>query len=150
MDEEYLSAATLSTTFITKQLYNGTAILDTIDIGTCSLSMFLATYNSGFTIDGLSVLASLKKFYVPTCVPLQAEKVFILVDNIFVFHTRLSNLISAVVPNPQWTDPSSGINIEGTFTVSFYFKLLPIYDDNHRTLGRNGRRNESVQCCVER
>lgn len=64
-DEEYLSAAVLSATFISDQLYNGVVILDTIDLGTCTRSMLLKTYNSGLTIDGLSVLAGLNRSYIP-------------------------------------------------------------------------------------
>ena len=79
--EEYLSAATLSTTFITKQFYNGTAILDMITIGTCSLSMFLATYDLDFTIDGSSVLASVKKFHMPMYAPFRVGKVSVLAND---------------------------------------------------------------------
>lgn len=68
---KYMSAAQLAAQFIQLHLYNGTIILDTFDIGTCSLSTGTsATYNSGFVIEGLSVLASKNSTWNPLCEPL--------------------------------------------------------------------------------
>lgn len=59
MSTQYLSAATLSADFLANQLYDNAIILDTINLGTCATTSVLETYNSGFTIDGLSILAKL-------------------------------------------------------------------------------------------
>lgn len=56
--QQYYNAATLSAQFIKSQLYNGTIILDTVNVADCSLKPFVLTYNSGFFIEGLSVYAN--------------------------------------------------------------------------------------------
>ena len=53
---QYLSAANLSSTFIVNHLYKAGIIMDQIDLGTCKLPQLFVTYNSGYTIEGLSVL----------------------------------------------------------------------------------------------
>ncbi|KAI0083240.1 hypothetical protein BDY19DRAFT_998713 [Irpex rosettiformis] len=90
---QYLSAATLSADFVINHLYDGKIILDAIDIGSCSLFSAPVTYNSGFTIDGLSVLAS--------------------ASSNSSYSSFLSNLISTAVVYPHWTNTVNGVIIEG-------------------------------------
>ncbi|KAI0810854.1 glycosyl hydrolase family 76-domain-containing protein [Irpex lacteus] len=92
----YLSTAILSADFVLNQLYNGVLILDNMDLGTCTKSSLIFTYNSGFTIDGLSSLASANNSY----------------------KAALSDLVSTVIPNPAWTNASDGIIIEGPQSAS--------------------------------
>ncbi|KAI0085312.1 hypothetical protein BDY19DRAFT_996855 [Irpex rosettiformis] len=51
-----ISAMCNGVAFISNHLYDGTIILDEIDLGTCNTSTELVTYNSGYTVKGLSVL----------------------------------------------------------------------------------------------
>ncbi|KAI0090060.1 hypothetical protein BDY19DRAFT_748273 [Irpex rosettiformis] len=90
---QYLSAATLSADFIINHLYDGKIILDGMDAGSCSLSSTLVSYNSGFTIDGLSVLA-----------PASGNS---------SYSSFLSKLISTAVVYPHWTNTANGVIIEG-------------------------------------
>ncbi|KAI0083239.1 hypothetical protein BDY19DRAFT_998712 [Irpex rosettiformis] len=93
---QYLAAAILSVTFIANNLYNGVIILDSINLGTCQTTDAFVTYNSGFTIDGLSILADV------------APK-----SGSLDFASFLSNLIQTAVVYPHWTNSSDGIIIEG-------------------------------------
>ncbi|KAI0083421.1 hypothetical protein BDY19DRAFT_998569 [Irpex rosettiformis] len=90
---QYLSAATLSADFVINHLYDGKIILDGINVGSCSLSSTLVTYNSGFMIDRLSVLA--------------------LATSDSSYSSFLSKLISTAVIYPHWTNTVDGIIIEG-------------------------------------
>ncbi|KAI0085366.1 hypothetical protein BDY19DRAFT_1021666 [Irpex rosettiformis] len=93
---QYLSAASLSAAFISNHLYNGTIILDEIDLETCNTSTELVTYNSGFTIEGLSILVDV--------VPRNTTE---------EYASFLAKLVSTAVPFPYWTNSSNGIIIEG-------------------------------------
>ena len=57
---QYQEAAVHSAEFISRQLYDGQIILDTITLGNCIASSTELTSNSGFTIEGLSVLLTSK------------------------------------------------------------------------------------------
>jgi hypothetical protein len=54
----YLVSAENSANFIANQLYDGAIILDTISLENCFRTTLAVTYNSGFTIEGLSILAA--------------------------------------------------------------------------------------------
>lgn len=63
-------AAELSAEFIWNHLYNGTIIMDTMNLQDCSYTpTTLATYNSGKTIEGLSNLVELQLFLVLSSAP---------------------------------------------------------------------------------
>lgn len=64
-DPKYQEAAELSAAFIQNHLYNGLIIIDSISLATCSTQTDIITYNSGFTIDGLSVLATKNSSWTP-------------------------------------------------------------------------------------
>lgn len=64
----YLDAAELSATFIISQLYQrtiGAVILNSISIATCTPDYVFVTDGSGFTIEGLSVLAPRNSTFTP-------------------------------------------------------------------------------------
>ena len=59
-DSKYLDAAEQTGSFILRHLYNGTIILDSIDIKTCSQDNSLRlTYNTGYYVEALAVLANI-------------------------------------------------------------------------------------------
>ena len=57
-NSSYGDAAELSADFIWNQLYNGTIILDTIDLKSCKQSEVVLSYNSGMVIEGLADMAT--------------------------------------------------------------------------------------------
>lgn len=61
----YGQAAELSAEFIKNQLYNGIIVLDTITLQDCTTQTSIVTYNSGFAIDGIAVLASKNNSWTP-------------------------------------------------------------------------------------
>ena len=67
-DEKYHDAAELSAQFIKNHLYNGVIILDTLVLSDCSLQTGALTYNSGFTIEGISALATKNDSWTGLCV----------------------------------------------------------------------------------
>ena len=56
---QYLSAANLSATFIVNHLYKAGIIMDQINLVNCELPQLFFTYNSGYTIEGVSVLVDI-------------------------------------------------------------------------------------------
>ncbi|KAI0341353.1 hypothetical protein BDW22DRAFT_1444251 [Trametopsis cervina] len=88
---QYLNATEMSANFIATQLYNGVVILDTITVTNCLTTTDVVTYNSGFTIEGLSILSAKNSTYT----------------------TFLNDLIATAIPNTAWTNSSDGIIIEG-------------------------------------
>ena len=117
--DQYLSAAILSADFLANQLYNNVIILDTINLGTCATSNILESYNSGFTIEGLSILAKLaltnsSDSYASLCVYFYSIFRPLPSNTYLLWYHSLSKLISTSVVFPQWTNSSDGVNIEGT------------------------------------
>ncbi|KAJ3489917.1 hypothetical protein NLI96_g1806 [Meripilus lineatus] len=55
----YRDAAELSATFIKNNLYNGTVILDSIDLQSCNVTTDTLSSDSGFYIEGLTIHANL-------------------------------------------------------------------------------------------
>ena len=54
-NDTYLSAAELSAQFVQAQLFNGTVIVDRIDVASCGrVNLEAATYTTGLAIEGLS------------------------------------------------------------------------------------------------
>ncbi|CAL1699053.1 unnamed protein product [Somion occarium] len=90
-DEKYATAAEASAEFIRTFMYNGTIIIDTITLATCAVSTLPVTYNSGFFIEGVSVLAD--------------------VTQNTTWNLFLNQLIADTIKFPIWTG-SDGILIE--------------------------------------
>lgn len=67
---QYLNATEMSANFIATQLYNGVVILDTITVTNCLTTTDVVTYNSGFTIEGLSILSAKNSTYTTLWVSL--------------------------------------------------------------------------------
>ncbi|EKM60794.1 uncharacterized protein PHACADRAFT_179974 [Phanerochaete carnosa HHB-10118-sp] len=64
-NQTYAAAAELSAEFIWNHLYNGTIILDGIDLHSCNVSSGVLSYNSGHTIEGLADISSRDQTWVP-------------------------------------------------------------------------------------
>ncbi len=60
-DPKYAPVAELTAQFIRSHLYNGTIVLDVIDLSTCHAFDYVLTYDSGFFIEGLAVYASVTR-----------------------------------------------------------------------------------------
>ncbi|KZV59923.1 hypothetical protein PENSPDRAFT_760252 [Peniophora sp. CONT] len=59
---QYLAYANLTGNYLHRHLYNGTIMLDTTDVATCLLDKkTVLTYNTGYTLEGIAVLANLSK-----------------------------------------------------------------------------------------
>lgn len=56
-NETYHNAAGLSANFVRAQLYNGSVIGDTMNMSDCSITLAPASFDTGFFIEALSVLA---------------------------------------------------------------------------------------------
>lgn len=61
LESRYASVAELTAQFIRSHLFNGTIVLDMIDLPTCRGFDTTLTYDSGFAIEGLGVYASVTK-----------------------------------------------------------------------------------------
>ncbi|KAI0084764.1 hypothetical protein BDY19DRAFT_1051104 [Irpex rosettiformis] len=99
----YLTSATLSATFIFNQLFNDVIIIDTIALTNCFTSPEVVSYNSGFVIEGLSVLAAENLPTNGSGSPGES----------FSYGAFLQNLTSTAVQNQKWTNVSDGVIIEG-------------------------------------
>ncbi|KAI0314728.1 hypothetical protein OF83DRAFT_1174488 [Amylostereum chailletii] len=96
----YTSSAELSAAFIRDHLYNGTLIWDNFDVKGCQVSDadFIFTYDSGFAIEGFSVLGNVTKNDTWTSlVPLTHSQ-------------SAHNLVATTGPFWAWTGPDDVIN----------------------------------------
>ncbi|KAI0314526.1 hypothetical protein OF83DRAFT_1085593 [Amylostereum chailletii] len=57
-DSKYSNAAELTGEFIRNHMYNGTIVLDGINIASCVQGTGLSTYNTGYYVEALAVLAN--------------------------------------------------------------------------------------------
>lgn len=71
------------------------------------------TYNSGFAIEGLSVLATKNNSWTPLYVIDHGNRMEL------TEKCSVNELISSVVPYSVWTHTTDGVNIEGTKDVIF-------------------------------
>ncbi|KAI0083161.1 hypothetical protein BDY19DRAFT_998793 [Irpex rosettiformis] len=97
---QYLSAATLSADFVINHLYGGKIKPDGINVQSCSLSLTLITYNSGFMVGGLSVLT-----------PASGSS---------GYSSFLLKLILTAVIYPHWINTANGVKIEGAVLTTPY------------------------------
>ncbi|KAI0084768.1 hypothetical protein BDY19DRAFT_519581 [Irpex rosettiformis] len=110
-DTQYLDTMNLTLDFLTKQLYNGNIIQDTIDLANCNVYSLTITQNSGWAIDGLTTVVGMNSSWT----------------------SFLSNLVSTVIPNPAWTNITDGVITEGpkdaadATTAQYSFLLKGIY-----------------------
>ncbi|KAI0086121.1 hypothetical protein BDY19DRAFT_908628 [Irpex rosettiformis] len=134
-DPQYLSAAQLSASFVTTVLYDGNAIRDGTNLGTCDAANDFWTSNSSVVIEGLSVLASIHSTYTP----------------------RLNSLISATIPYSQWTNVSDGVMIKGptisedanSIGVTFEFKAILVRGRTRRIRGYPVTRNSTEASFIQ-
>lgn len=111
LEPQYQAAAELSAAFIQSQLYNGAVIMDTITVATCHRSTILVTYNSGFAIEGLSVLASKNVSWTPLLV--FSLSLVPVIAHFYPVKLSLESLVATVIPLSSWTNTSNGVNTEG-------------------------------------
>ncbi|KAI0779169.1 hypothetical protein BC629DRAFT_1522930 [Irpex lacteus] len=107
-EPDFLSAAETSAGFVTGALNSGNFIIDTITLQNCTPSVTSLSYNSGYAIAGLSVLGSTNDTYA----------------------AMRSQLVSTVIPNPEWTDPQTGVINEGAGDITanhFTLSVKTIY-----------------------
>lgn len=111
LEPQYQAAAELSAAFIQSQMYDGAVIMDAIDVASCYVSTLLVTYNSGFTIEGLSVLASKSASWTPLLV--RGLSLVPITAHFYPVKLSLESLVSTVIPFSSWTNTSDGVNTEG-------------------------------------
>ncbi|KAI0766231.1 hypothetical protein BC629DRAFT_1647411, partial [Irpex lacteus] len=104
----YLTAANLSASFILNQLFNGQVVLDTITLANCFTTQDVVSYNSGFVIEGLSLLASLQGGEGGEGGEGGGEG-----GEGVSYEDFLQSLISTSIPNQRWTNVTDGVMIEG-------------------------------------
>ena len=59
IDSKYLDAAELTGNFIPNQMYNGTIVIDGLNMGTCTQVTSLLPHDTGYYIEALAVLADI-------------------------------------------------------------------------------------------
>ena len=71
------------------------------------------TYNSGFSLDGIAVLASTNDSWTP----LYARLLNRWDEPPLILFRSLNQLVSSVIPYSLWTRKANGINYEGEYYV---------------------------------
>ena len=120
-NQTYAAAAELSAEFIWNHLFNGTIILDTLDLGTCDIPSYILSYNSGKTIEGLSDIARKNSTWTSRCVLVYSRSPW--PPLLMLYTYRLNSLISTSTPFSTWTS-STGINIEGEHEASWHSHFI--------------------------
>ena len=114
-NDTYQQAAELSAEFIWNELYNGTIILDGINLTDCSNTATILSYNSGVTIEGLADLASRNSTWTSRSVNCYYSQVpWHSKWPMTIDHISLNSLISTAVAFPAWTN-AAGINTDGRY-----------------------------------
>ncbi|KIP11892.1 hypothetical protein PHLGIDRAFT_124547 [Phlebiopsis gigantea 11061_1 CR5-6] len=131
LNATYTSAAQLASRFIQSQLYDGTAVQNSITLSDCSRSSDpsqLQADESGFFIEALSVLSRQDPSWLPL----------------------LYNILSTTIPNTLWT-MSNGINFESTRgsaqTTPLFFRGL--YNAWHTTVENQTSLSQDVAKYVD-